>query len=101
MKMLGQKMKQLRLDRNVSQKELAASAGVALSSVAGLERGCSVSLLTLIPILRALGALEMLMPFLREPEISPIAYAKMLDGVKKRQRASGQKQSTSNIESEW
>ena len=98
---IGDTVRRCRLEQNVSQKVLAATSGVSLSSVAALERGDSVSLSTLIPVLRALNKLEMLQPFLEEPGISPIAYARMLDGQKKRKRASAQKDKEEEYKSEW
>lgn len=98
---LGEAMKRLRLERNVSQKELAQSAGVSISSVAAMERGESVSLKTLIPLLRALNSLDMLSDFFKEQEISPIAYAKQLDGQRSRKRASATKKNNDKTESEW
>ena len=35
---IGENIKRMRLERNVSQKQLAGSAGVAISSIAALER---------------------------------------------------------------
>ncbi|MBO5703038.1 MAG: helix-turn-helix transcriptional regulator [Bacteroidaceae bacterium] len=99
---IGEFIKRQRLERNISQKDFAHSAGVSISSVASLERGESVSLKTLIPLLRALGALHMLAVFLKEPEISPIAYAKQLENQKSRKRASTTKNNNNNqTESEW
>ena len=97
----GETIKRIRLEQNVSQKELAVSAGVSISSVAAIERGESVSLKTLIPLLRALDSLYMLSDFLKEPEISPIAYAKQLEGKKSRKRASATKNNNGKFESEW
>lgn len=101
LKKIGENIKRIRLERNVSQKELAEFAGVAISSIAALERGDNVSLKTLIPLLRALNSLHMLSDFLNEPEISPIAYAKLLDGQKTRKRASATKNSNDKFESAW
>jgi transcriptional regulator with XRE-family HTH domain len=98
---MGENIKRIRLEHNISQKELAASAGVAISSIAALERGESVSLKTLIPLLRALGSLHLLFDFLKEPEMSPIAYAKHLDKQKTRKRASAAKNNSDKFESEW
>ena len=95
------KVRKCRLDRNISQKRLAADAGVSLSSIAALEQGNSVSLSTLIPILRALGELELLQPFCDEPVLSPIEYARVMDGRKERQRASAGKSSEPSKKSEW
>lgn len=98
---IGECIRQQRLDRNISQREFAASAGVSISSVAALERGESISLKTLIPLLRALNSLYMLSEFLKEPEISPIAYAKLVENQKSRKRASATKSSNDKTESEW
>lgn len=98
---IGACIRQQRLNRNISQRELAISAGVSVSSVAALERGESVSLKTLIPLLRALSSLYLLSEFLKEPEISPIAYAKLLENQKSRKRASSAKRSNDKTESEW
>ena len=98
---IGESIKRQRLDRNTSQKELAVSAGVSISSVAAIERGESVSLKTLVPLLRALNSLYMLSEFLKEPEISPIAYAKQLENQVSRKRASAMKVKNDKIESEW
>ena len=98
---IGESIRRQRLDQNISQKELAVLAGISMSSVAALERGESVSLKTLIPLLRALNSLFLLSEFLREPEISPIAYAKQLENQKSRKRASAIKISNNKIETEW
>ena len=98
---IGENIKRKRLEHNISQKELASSASVAISSVAALERGENISLKTLVPILRALSSLHMLFDFLKEPEICPIAYAKQLDRQKTRKRASATKNNNDKSESEW
>ena len=41
---IGENIKRMRLEHNISQKELASSAGVAISSIAALERGENISL---------------------------------------------------------
>lgn len=101
MSKMGEAMRRQRLSQNISQKELALSAGVAMSSIAAMERGESVSLKTLIPLLRALNSLHLLADFLKEPEISPIAYAKHIEKQKTRKRASATKNSNNKTESTW
>ncbi|MBQ8450957.1 MAG: helix-turn-helix transcriptional regulator [Bacteroidaceae bacterium] len=98
---IGENIKRLRLEHNITQKELAGSAGIAISSVAALERGENISLKTLIPLLRSLSSLHLLSDLLKEPEISPIAYAKLLDSQKIRKRASATKNNNNKTESEW
>lgn len=60
---IGENIKCMRLEHNISQKGLAGSAGVAISSMAALERGENISLKSLVPILRALNSLHMLSDF--------------------------------------
>ncbi len=98
---MGEQLRRLRLEQNISQRDLAKSAGVALSSVASIENGKSISLATLIPLLRALNSLDLLSGFTKEPEISPIAYAKLMEGKKEKKRASSSRNSNKTIESAW
>ena len=56
---------------------------------------------TLISILRALNSLQMLYELLKEPEISPIAYAKQLENKMSRKRASATKINNYKSKSEW
>ncbi len=62
-----------------------------------MEKGQNVSLVTFISVLRALDALWLLSAFISKPEISPIAYAKLLEGRKPRMRASGLKNEKKKI----
>jgi len=98
---MGERIKAMRLEQNMSQRALATASGVSLGSVSYIENGQNANLMTLISILRALHALEMLDDFMREPEISPIEYAKMMENQKQRQRASHQTQQPTKTESEW
>ena len=75
---IGQKVKQQRINANLTQKQLSEQAGVALSAVGNIEKGQNSSLLTLLQVLRTLRSLDLLEPFFREEEISPIAYAQAL-----------------------
>lgn len=87
-KELGLRLKQHRLNKDFSQKNIADRAGISITAVQGAEKG-ETTLLTVIKVLRVLGMLEELNGFLPEPEISPIAMAK-LEG-KMRQKASGKR----------
>ena len=83
---LGARVQGLRLDRNLSQEQVAAAAGVGRSTVVRLEAGQSVTLLNFVQVLRALGAPEELEGFLPEAEASPLQLL-ALKG-KRRRRAS-------------
>ena len=85
---LGKRLKRRRLDRNITQQELADRAGLSRPTVSDIERGNPASLLTLIPILRVLDLLEELNAFLPLPLPSPLQLAKQQG--KQRQRASRQ-----------
>ena len=87
-KELAQRIKQHRLNKNLSQKSVAESAGISITAVQGVEKGES-TIMTLIKVLRVLGALDSLENFLPEVMVSPIALAK-LQG-KKRKKASGKR----------
>jgi transcriptional regulator with XRE-family HTH domain len=100
---IGKKVRQFRLAKNMTQKDLAKFSGVSLSSVASLERGDSVSLMTFVRLVRAVDGLHLFQPFFEKPEISPIAYAKILDAQQKRKRASKSTDTSpqTQTESEW
>lgn len=82
---LGERLARTRLERNLTQAELADEAGVGIATVRRLEGGRPSNLTSLIRVLRILGlihALELLIP---EPTPRPIERLK-LQG-KQRQRA--------------
>ena len=83
---IGIRLKNLRLSKNYTQKEIAERSGLSLKAIQNAENGDS-KLLTYIKILRALNSLASLNNFLPEITISPLELAKM-EG-KKRVRASG------------
>ena len=83
---IGARLKKRRLDRNLTQQEVADRAGLTRTTIGEFERGASSSMLTLIRILRVLGALEELESFLPDTGPSPLQLAK-LQG-RQRQRAS-------------
>ena len=74
---IGERVKRHRLNRNLSQKEVAERAGIGLASVARLEDGKGSTLANLIRVLTALDALDSLDAFLLLPSISPIQLAKL------------------------
>ena len=87
LKEIGQRLRLIRLEQNISQDDLAKRAGISRMTVSFVENGRSVATLTLIQILRALGMLDSLNSFLPEPIISPLQIARLKG--KERQRASG------------
>jgi len=93
---MGRRFRELRLRRNIKQKDLADRTQISLTRIKALEAGKG-KLETMIAILRELDALDNLEAFLPDPGISPLQIVKMRG--KKRQRASGSK--TGKEESEW
>ena len=85
---LGNRLKSLRLQRNITQKDLAEATTLSLNSIKSLESGRG-KLSTLIAVLRELGALDHLDSFIPEISISPMQLAKMQGRVRK--RASGER----------
>jgi putative transcriptional regulator len=85
-KELGQRLQSERLNRNLTQIELAAKSGISRRTLIGAETGAGPTMDTLISILRGLGLLARLHHLLPETEISPVQLAK-LKGAR-RQRAS-------------
>ncbi len=84
---LGQRMRSLRLRKNITQQQLADATALSLNSIKALEAGKS-KLSTLIAVLRELGALDAMDNFVPEITISPIQLARRKG--KLRQRATGQ-----------
>jgi transcriptional regulator with XRE-family HTH domain len=84
---LGERLGRTRLERNMTQRELAVEAGVERKAVQRIESGESVRLVSLIRVLRALGLLEVLDRLVPEPTPSPIELL-ALQG-RRRRRASG------------
>ncbi|MGD0196540.1 MAG: helix-turn-helix transcriptional regulator [Solirubrobacteraceae bacterium] len=84
---IGRRLQTQRLDRNLTQDELAAEAGVSRDTVARLERGQSVSLSHALRILRALALLEGLAALIPEPLPSPLEQLERAG--RRRRRAAG------------
>jgi transcriptional regulator with XRE-family HTH domain len=82
---MGGRIRTYRLQRNLSQQELARRAGVNRTTVRDIEGGKDSQLSTLVKLMRALGRLEDLNAFLPLASVSPIQLMK-LQG-KPRQRA--------------
>lgn len=82
---LGERLRKLRLDRNLTQQELADRAQVATRVVHALEAGAGVKLVSYIRVLKALGQLSTLDALAPAPTVDPLA---MLRQRKEPRRAS-------------
>ena len=86
---LAQRLRDARLNRNLTQATLAERAGVARSVVQNLEAGKDATITSFIRLLRSLGELGHLNAFLPDPGISPLQLARMHG--RRRQRATGRR----------
>ena len=87
---IGSFVKYHRLEQNKTQDMLAHAAGISRSTLSLLERGETVTLATLIQVLRMLDQLQVMEAFTVEQEVSPLALVKMQKD--KKQRASGRQE---------
>jgi transcriptional regulator with XRE-family HTH domain len=86
------------MEQNKTQDVLAKAAGISRSTLSLLERGETVTLATVIQVLRVLDKLYVLEVFSVQQDISPLMLAKMEKD--KRKRASGKREETQN-ENDW
>ncbi|MBW8311755.1 MAG: helix-turn-helix domain-containing protein [Rhizobium sp.] len=70
---LGERLRQLRLGRRLTQAGLASRAGVSPRALRALESGEGSNLVTLIRVLKALEALASLDALAPQPTVSPMA----------------------------
>jgi DNA-binding XRE family transcriptional regulator len=83
---IGNFVKEMRINQNKTQQNLADTCGINRSTYIQIESGKGSSMLHFVQVLRALNLLELLKNFEAQTQISPIALAKIQQ--KKRQRAS-------------
>ena len=95
---LGERLKQARLNQNLTQVDVAARAGITRKTLLNAEKG-KAQLETFVAILVALDLTEQLNVFLPPQPESPIQLAK-LQG-KSRRRASRQSKNKNEGPSEW
>jgi transcriptional regulator with XRE-family HTH domain len=98
---LGGRLARIRLERNLTQGQLAEQAGVSKRTVERLEAGTVATRLSgFIRVCRVLGVLERLDILVPEPMPSPVAQLKLRG--RQRQRASVTKAvKSSNKKWQW
>lgn len=82
---LGEKLRRLRLNKNLNQQTLAGRAGVSVRTLRNLESGRGSSVNTLVRVLRALGRESWLQTVAPVPTINPLTLTRFAEP---RQRAS-------------
>ncbi|MDB6095219.1 MAG: transcriptional regulator, family [Verrucomicrobia bacterium] len=83
---LGQALRALRINRQLTQENLAVKAGVSLRSLANLERNGGATLQTLVRALNAMGAAGTISQLVPQPQISPLAMLRHETGRPQRVR---------------
>ncbi len=81
---IGRRIKQLRLNKNMSQETLSERTGLHRVTLSNIERGQKMSLLTIIQILRGLDELQRLDNIIPEERLSPLQLAKLQSRQRKR-----------------
>lgn len=85
---IGDRLRTHRLQRNLTQADLATRAGINRTTIRDIEAGKDSQLSTLIKLLRALGRLEDIDAFLPKPSVSPIQLMKSQGKPRQRARKS-------------
>ena len=91
-------VKHKRLEQNRTQGEVADSAGISRSTLSLLERGETVSLITLLQVLRVLDLLHIMDAFKIQEQISPLVMAKL---EQKKRRRAGKNKPADPYKSNW
>jgi len=96
---IGEFIKHHRLQQNKSQDVLSKEAGISRSTLSLLERGQTVTLSTLLQVLRVLDMLHVLNAFTIEKSISPLAMLR--EEEQKRLRAGKSRRTKNKEQSDW
>ena len=96
LQLIGERLAQLRLAKNLTQQQLAEQAGLGVRTVQRLELGEAATQLSgFVRVCRVLGIVERLDALLPEPTATPMAQLAQLAQHKRaghtRKRASGRK----------
>lgn len=81
---LGERLSRFRLERNLTQADLATEAGVHRNTVFRLEAGGSTQLKNLVRVLRVLGLLDRVEGLVPEPVPSPLRQLEAVERQRKR-----------------
>ena len=96
---IGEFLKSRRIDKNLTQDEVAHNAAISRSTLSLVERGENISIINLLKILRVLDALYVFDQFVTKSTISPMQMAS--EDEKKRKRASRNNSQTKKDDIGW
>jgi transcriptional regulator with XRE-family HTH domain len=87
---LGERLRAMRLSRNLTQRELADKGGLSLRALINLEAGEGSTVESLVRILKALDATDAIELLAPQPQVSPLQMLKQGAQVRRvgRSRAS-------------
>jgi putative transcriptional regulator len=100
-KELGRRLSRTRLERNLSQQQLAHEAGVSKATIERLEAGEPLKSTSLIRVLRALGLLASLDRLIPEPLPSPVERLRLQGRQRRRARGGGRRESPPEEAGPW
>lgn len=86
---IGDRLRRLRLNADISQEALAESTGLSRKTVQNAESGENCSMDTLVRMLRGLNALDQLENFMPSASPSPIQMARLHGKTRRRARKAG------------
>ena len=81
--MLGEFIKYHRIEKNLSQEELGASAGLSRPTISLMERGKSMNMNSVIRVLRVLGLLYVFDAIRISQKVSPMELLKIQEKQRK------------------
>jgi transcriptional regulator with XRE-family HTH domain len=95
---LGERLRNRRLDLNISQEQAAERSGLSRRTITAIENGEGCTLTSLIALLRGLNSLDTLEGFLPDPGISPMA---MITSMREEPRKYASKPRKTTPPTEW
>lgn len=98
---LGDRLRRFRLDRNLTQRDLATEAGVHKNTIFRLEAGRSTQLKNLVRVLRVLGLLDRLEALVPEPVPSPLRLLEIQGRQRKRAVSRTDKGAEGSTSDDW
>lgn len=96
---LGSQVESIRLANNITQKQLAAEAGISVRTLGRFENGASATLDTFVRVLIALKLQQNLENLLPDPAVRPVE--RMQGAGRERKRASGVTSDTRPAQWTW
>ena len=81
---IGRRLRKKRLNKNLSQKKLAAISGISRTTISDVENGKMYTVLTLIQMLRGLQSLDEFDAFIPDLGISPLQLSKLNGSARRR-----------------